>query len=202
MINQTLKNMIPNILTILRMIAIPFFVILLLQEHALAALLIFVIACITDYFDGNLARKWKYISKFGQIMDPLADKFLVLSALILLCIEPIAYLHWSVMVIITLREVIISVYRSYHSKKGRIIPAIFWGKLKTTLQMIGIIGALTLYAAFDMFDNFLSPTFVENTILGIQIYFWMVVLITIYSGIHLMRMTITQHDKGDRKWKL
>ena len=178
-------KLLPNILTILRIVAIPFFVITLLGNRAFLALFIFVFACITDYFDGLLARKYKTISKFGQLMDPLADKFLVLSALILLCIKPISYLHWSVVVIIVLREISVTMLREYYARKDIIIPANIWGKLKTVLQMIGVIGALTCYTAFKM-DIFPITIAMQHTIIFIiQIYFWIVVIMTIVSGFKL-----------------
>lgn len=172
--------MLPNTLTIIRIIAIPFFVYYLLTDNPLVALAIFVTACISDYYDGMLARKYQNVTKFGQLMDPLADKLLVLSALVLLCIKPINYIHWIVTSIIALREVVITFLRSHYLKKKITIPANIWGKIKTVLQMIGIISALTFYTAFQL--NVLPASYENITILLIQIFFSVVVIVTILSG--------------------
>jgi len=87
---------IPNALTMMRVLAIPFFVFSAINNLPILATTIFILACITDYYDGMLARKYNIITNFGKLMDPLADKFLVLAALVVLCIDPINYIHWSV----------------------------------------------------------------------------------------------------------
>ena len=185
---------IPNILTMLRIIAIPFFVLSSLNGASILALFIFVIACITDYFDGMIARKYNIITNFGKLMDPLADKFLVLSALVLLCITPISYIHWSVIVIIFIREVAVTVLRHIYQKNNVILPADIWGKIKTIAQMIGVIFALLFYAIVQnviihadcgFWCHFGFVLDIETPVLLVmQIYFWIVAGLTVMSGVN------------------
>lgn len=135
----------PNKLTISRVVMIPFFVFFLLadfgnrpdsiQKYIAAA--IFIIASLTDWFDGYLARKNNLVTNFGKFMDPLADKLLVCSALICLTAKN-QLAAWIVIVIIS-REFIISGFRLLASDNGVVIAASYWGKFKTTFQMIMII---------------------------------------------------------------
>ena len=123
-----------------RVILIPFFVVFLLVEITAVdkwiALAIFIIASLTDFFDGQIARKYNLVTNFGKFMDPLADKLLVCSALIcLVALERIP--AWMVIVIIA-REFIISGFRLVASDNGVVIAASYWGKFKTTFQIIMI----------------------------------------------------------------
>lgn len=133
----------PNKLTILRVMMIPFFVFSLLaydgtnQCLRYVAAVIFVAASLTDLLDGKIARKYNLVTNFGKFMDPLADKLLVCSALI--CMVELKQLPaWMVIVIIS-REFIISGFRLVASDKGVVIAASYWGKWKTTFQMIGVV---------------------------------------------------------------
>jgi len=183
---EIVKKSIPNILTALRVVAIPFFIVCALTDHTIIALFIFIGCCVTDYYDGYFARKWNIESNFGKLMDPLADKLLVISALIILNIKPIAYIHWLVTAIIALREVYVTIIRQYYQERGIIIAAKLFGKVKTGLQMGGIIGVLTFYSAFRLqFLSFLLP-FKTFIIIFLQVYFWLVVGFTILSGIELL----------------
>ena len=131
----------PNKLTMLRVIMIPFFLIFLLLNitpyDKWIALAIFVIASLTDLADGKIARKYNLITNFGKFMDPLADKLLVCSAMIAL-IELERIPAWIVIVIIA-REFVISGFRLVASDNGVVIAASYWGKFKTTFQMIMVI---------------------------------------------------------------
>lgn len=133
----------PNKLTILRVIMIPFFVYFLLFEgggnytYRMIALALFIIASLTDLLDGKIARKYNLVTNFGKFMDPLADKLLVCSALIGL-IELGQLPAWMVIIIIS-REFIISGFRLVASDSGVVIAASYWGKFKTTFQMIAVI---------------------------------------------------------------
>jgi CDP-diacylglycerol--glycerol-3-phosphate 3-phosphatidyltransferase len=170
------------------MIAIPFFIYFSLCKMPLTALFIFVFASITDYFDGYMARKYQIVSNFGKVMDPLADKLLVVSALIILNINPIAYISWVVTSIIALREIVVSYLRYHYTKKQIYIPADIYGKLKTITQLVGIIFALVFFNALHLsFFSFLIP-YKENVVFFIQIYFWVVAIITIVSGINYFMM--------------
>ena len=132
----------PNKLTILRTIMIPVFLIFLyipglgMKGDVLAAV-IFVLASVTDFLDGKIARKYNLVTNFGKFMDPLADKLLVCSALIAL-VDLDRIPAWVVIIIIA-REFIISGFRLIASDNGVVIAASYWGKFKTTFQMIMII---------------------------------------------------------------
>ncbi len=132
----------PNKLTVLRVVMIPFFVVFMLTGLGgnygnYIALAIFIIASLTDLLDGKIARKRNLVTNFGKFMDPLADKLLVCSALICL-VEMERLAAWMVIVIIA-REFIISGFRLIASDNGVVIAASYWGKFKTTFQMIMII---------------------------------------------------------------
>lgn len=133
----------PNKLTILRVIMIPFFVAALLydgganQNMRYLAAALFIIASLTDMLDGKIARKYNLVTNFGKFMDPLADKLLVCSALICM-IELRELPAWMVIIIIS-REFIISGFRLVASDNGVVIAASYWGKFKTTFQMIGVV---------------------------------------------------------------
>ena len=135
----------PNKLTIFRMILIVPFVVLLLGGHAgwfgestfitdLISLAVFIIASLTDLIDGKIARKYNLVTNFGKFMDPLADKLLVCAALIAL-VEMGRIPAWVVIVIIS-REFIISGFRLIASDNHVVIAASYWGKFKTTFQML------------------------------------------------------------------
>lgn len=129
----------PNKLTVLRVIMIPFFVFFMLTDIAGSlskwiALGIFIIASLTDLLDGKIARKYNLVTNFGKFMDPLADKLLVCAAMI--CLVEMGMLPaWMVIVIIS-REFIISGFRLVASDNGIVIAASYWGKIKTTVQML------------------------------------------------------------------
>ena len=132
----------PNKLTIMRVILIPFFVFFLLSPYFPAygnyiAVAIFIVASLTDMLDGKIARKYNLVTNFGKFMDPLADKLLVCSAVICL-IELDRLAAWIVIVIIA-REFIISGFRLVASDNGVVIAASYWGKFKTTFQMLMVI---------------------------------------------------------------
>ena len=133
----------PNKLTTLRVIMIPFFVFFLLWQNGenytfrMIALALFIIASLTDLLDGKIARKYNLVTNFGKFMDPLADKLLVCSALICL-IELNALPAWMVIIIIS-REFIISGVRLIASDNGVVIAASYWGKFKTTFQMVSVV---------------------------------------------------------------
>lgn len=126
----------PNKLTIVRMVLIVPFVVLLLGGWDYIALALFIIASLTDMLDGKIARKYNLVTNFGKFMDPLADKLLVCSALIVL-VEMGRIPSWIVLIIIS-REFIIQGFRLVASDNGVVIAASYWGKIKTAFQMIMI----------------------------------------------------------------
>ncbi len=133
----------PNKLTIFRVILIPFFVLFMKLPlgggnlHRIIALVIFIVACLTDTLDGYIARRDHLITDFGKFMDPLADKLLVCAAMICL-IDTRQLPSWVVIVIIS-REFIISGFRLIASDNGIVIAASKWGKFKTICQMVMVI---------------------------------------------------------------
>ena len=132
----------PNKLTILRVILIPFFVVFMLFDITGAAdkwiaLVIFCVASLTDMLDGKIARKYNLVTNFGKFMDPLADKLLVCSAMI--CLVDLRLLPSWIVIIIIAREFIISGFRLIAAEHQIVIAASMWGKFKTTFQMIMII---------------------------------------------------------------
>lgn len=132
----------PNKLTVLRVLMIPFFVVFMLMDivpgmDKWIALAIFVIASLTDLLDGKIARKYNLVTNFGKFMDPLADKLLVSSAMI--CLVEMGRLPAWIVIIIISREFIISGFRLVASDSGIVIAASYWGKFKTVFQMAMII---------------------------------------------------------------
>lgn len=132
----------PNKLTILRVIMIPFFVVFMLTDIGgdysnYIALVIFCVASLTDMLDGKIARKYHLVTNFGKFMDPLADKLLVGAAMI--CLIPMDKLPAWIVIVIISREFIISGFRLVASDNGIVIAASYWGKFKTVSQMFMII---------------------------------------------------------------
>lgn len=129
-----------NKLTTFRVLCIPIFVVFMLIEsipynYYLAAI-VFIIASITDLFDGKIARKYHLVTNFGKFMDPLADKMLVSAALI--CLTPKMIPSWVVIIIIS-RELFISGFRMLAADQGIVLAAGWWGKFKTAFSMVMII---------------------------------------------------------------
>ena len=165
-----MKMNLPNKLTILRVLLIPFFVFFMLVPVVpcsnYIAVAIFIIASLTDLADGKIARKYNLVTNFGKFMDPLADKLLVCSAMI--CLVATGQLAaWMVIIIIS-REFIISGFRLVAADNGVVIAASYWGKFKTTFQMLMII-VLILNSPGRFFE-----------ILGV-ILTWVALILTIIS---------------------
>ena len=159
----------PNKLTILRMIMIvPFVVFMLVPIGGAAgkwiALALFVIASLTDLLDGKIARKYNLVTTFGKFMDPLADKLLVCSALI--CLVELGRIPSWIVIIIISREFIISGFRLVASDKGVVIAASWWGKFKTTFQMVMIVLMIADIAALSIVT---------------QIVMWIALILTVVS---------------------
>ena len=130
----------PNKLTMLRILLIPVFMVVLYWDFPGAtwvAVAIFIIASFTDLLDGKIARKYNLVTNFGKFMDPLADKLLVCTALI--CLTSMNRLNVIVVLVIIAREFIISGFRLVASDNGIVIAASYWGKFKTTFQMVMIV---------------------------------------------------------------
>lgn len=162
-----------NKLTTFRVLCIPIFVVFMLIEsipyNYYLAEIVFIVASITDLFDGKIARKYHLVTNFGKFMDPLADKMLVSAALI--CLTPKMIPSWVVIIIIS-RELFISGFRMLAADQGIVLAAGWWGKFKTAFSMVMIIVLIV-------------NTPLNNSVLYIigQILIWISLALTIISMI-------------------
>ena len=164
----------PNKLTVLRVLMVPFFVLFMLTDLGGAAnkwiaLAIFCIASLTDMLDGKIARARNLVTNFGKFMDPLADKLLVCSAMI--CMITTGQLAAWIVIIIIAREFIISGFRLVAADAGIVIAASYWGKFKTVAQMAMIIVLLADFGGvFDMIGTALIWVSLVLTIVSLVDY--------------------------------
>ena len=160
----------PNKLTVARMILVPFLVLFMLTDlggeaNRYISLAIFVVASVTDWFDGKL------VTNFGKFMDPLADKLLVCSAMI--CFIELDKLPAWIVIIIIGREFIISGFRLIAAENGVVIAANYWGKFKTVSQMIMIILLLIdLGGVFDILEQIFIWLSLALTVISLITYIW------------------------------
>jgi len=137
------KENIPNILTIIRFILIPFIYMSVLSEKYLTAIIIFTISALTDILDGFIARKYNYITDIGKLIDPLADKLTQLSLLLSLAILKI--LPWWIFGVVFIKEFVLVVSASVlYSRKDVVVYSKWYGKLATTLFYLAIVVSLVL----------------------------------------------------------
>ncbi|MEA5001435.1 MAG: CDP-diacylglycerol--glycerol-3-phosphate 3-phosphatidyltransferase [Endomicrobiaceae bacterium] len=202
-----------NKLTVLRVILVPVFILFLAIDTfytSIIALLIFIIASVTDFYDGRIARKQNMITTFGIFLDPLADKLLVTSALVsFVSIYTLDIPAWMVICIIS-REFLITGLRSLAASQNIIIPASRSGKFKTTSQITAIITILVVLIINSTLIKFYSVTAYDLVnmpswpgVLGwclIHLPYWLmfvVTVLTIYSGFSYMmkHKNIFMHDK-------
>ena len=165
----------PNKLTTLRVIMIPFFVFFMLADvggsaNKWIALALFVIASLTDFLDGKIARKYNLVTNFGKFMDPLADKLLVCSALI--CLQDLDRVPAWVVIVIIAREFIISGFRLVAAEDGTVIAAGIWGKYKTAVTMITIIFMIPNFggAAVHMIEQIMIYLSLALTVISLMDY--------------------------------
>ncbi|WP_027398530.1 CDP-diacylglycerol--glycerol-3-phosphate 3-phosphatidyltransferase [Anaerovorax odorimutans] len=163
----------PNKLTLLRIILIPIFIVLLMMGYYYISAVIFIVASATDALDGHIARKYNLITNFGKLMDPLADKLLVVSALV--CLVQLGDVPGWMVIIILAREFTITALRSVAASEGIVIAAGKSGKLKTVFQMVAITALLLK-----------NWPFVYINIPFATIMLWAALIMTIYSGIEYM----------------
>lgn len=191
----------PNKLTCLRMLLVPLLVVVAylpiealdntcgyIPIRYLILLAIFCLASITDYFDGKIARKKNMITTFGKFLDPIADKLLVVASLLIL-VEPGGFLPAWIVIITEARELLVAASRMLQAKKGNVVAASWYGKVKTVSQMIAIILAFLCVSPFfgfiygpeaEIFKAGGMMQFVLNILMSIAMC---VALITsIYSG--------------------
>ncbi|TSK05898.1 MAG: CDP-diacylglycerol--glycerol-3-phosphate 3-phosphatidyltransferase [Geobacter sp.] len=173
----------PNILTMVRIAAIPLLCVLLLspeRETGFWAAALFAAASVTDWLDGYLARKMQIVTVFGKFLDPIADKLIVMAALIM--ILPFDRVPaWMVLVILG-REMIITGLRGIASTEGIVIAASNLGKFKTIFQLVAIIGLL-LHYDYHWFFGIDHPLLVVNMHNVGMFYLWIATVITIWSGV-------------------
>ena len=164
----------PNNLTLIRICSIPFIVIFLYFPNKITCLLagfLFIVASITDYLDGFLARKYNLVTPVGELLDPIADKLLISSSLIMLVKH--GWLDAWIVIIIIGREIMITGLRAISAQKGTIIPADRYGKLKMFLQIIAISFLIIHYPIGGINWNFYG-----------YILIWIALLLTVFSGVN------------------
>lgn len=178
----------PNKLTIARMIITPVFLAVLLWEplphRFLVATIIYSIAAITDAIDGKLARKNNQITNFGKLLDPIADKVLTTSALLAFMVMDLCNI-WIVMIVLT-REFAVASIRMIAAANGVVIPANFWGKLKTVSQMTFTIVIMLLGEVQDLLQTYaadFAATLPDNLLSLISNgLLWITAILTVISG--------------------
>lgn len=175
---------IPNRLTLIRIFLVPVFVFFvstnLLNNSYTYGLIVFLTASFTDFLDGYIARKQNLITNFGKFMDPLADKMLVISAMVVF-VEQGLVSAWVVIVIIS-RDFIINSIRLMASNKGNVIVADIWGKVKTVFQMLAII-VILIYKSFFNTGNGIVFQYVK--VAG-DVLIYMAVVLTVISACNYM----------------
>lgn len=177
----------PNQLTVLRIILTPVFLILFLSEDPLLIQIsigVFIIAAITDWYDGWLARKFNYITEWGKFLDPLADKILTSTAFIAFVILNVLDL-WMVLLII-IRDIIVTTLRLFAEQRKISFKTSYTAKWKTFLQMFFLYYLLVVYTAnkIDWIKN-INPTLIENLFNSHLIYYSMlfITLFTVITGV-------------------
>lgn len=177
----------PNKLTMARILLVPLFVAAMLIPfplHNLAALLLFAVASITDMFDGRIARERNLVTDFGKFADPLADKILVLAAM--LCFVQNGLCDCVAVIIVLLREFAVTSIRLIAAAKGEVVAANKWGKVKTVTQMTAIIAILVMQSVLDVLT--LASVDIPALLPGIffcagEVLIWISTIFAIISGV-------------------
>ncbi len=185
----------PNKLTVARMVMIPVFVLffyLNFTAHYFVALAVFGVACLTDLFDGKIARKYNLVTNLGKFLDPIADKVLVLSALVIMLTVPQFFVanlgYWAIIVagcgvaLILAREIIVSGFRMVAASSGTVIAADIFGKYKTTCQDISIV-VLLIGAGVSELTDHLAGVIINY--IGLA-FFALAVILTVISGVNYL----------------
>lgn len=170
----------PNKLTVMRVILVPFFIFFLLTDivplSPVWAMIIYIIASITDALDGHIARSRHLVTNFGKFLDPLADKVLVISALV--CFIETGHVSSVPVIIIIAREFMVSGLRLVTAGEGVVVAAGIWGKLKTAFTMVSVIAILFFNILFGKdpasYDTWLIVTE--------QVLIWISTALTVISG--------------------
>ena len=177
----------PNRLTLVRVLLTPILLAVMtidFQINMAVALAIFVLASVTDWLDGQLARRNNMITTFGKFLDPIADKMLIFAAFLgFLHVDCVWRLEWVIFIAIA-RELLVASARMLAASDGNKIAADFWGKAKTVLQMIAVIAVLVLEQAKDM--NLVSNDF-SGVIYTIgSVLMWLTAVMTVFSGVNYL----------------
>lgn len=185
---------IANALTVVRLILVPVFIVMVLHGNdmgMLVATLVFTVAALTDKLDGYLARRLNLITNFGKLADPIADKALTMSALVLL--SCLGQLWWWVTIVIIVRELGITFMRMAMVRKGAVMAASKGGKLKTTLQMVAIVGLLMPWQMF-------LPDAIASGLIATALCIMMVaLLVTVVTGVDYVQQAITLNRAKEAK---
>lgn len=147
----------PNKLTVLRILLVPFMVATLLIDfpfHMLISGILFGIASLTDYFDGKIARERNLITNFGKFADPIADKILVISALV--CFLSMGLCDPIILIIVLFREFVVTSVRLCAASDGVVVAANIWGKAKTVSQIVAIVGVFVFQVVLEILDHLVS----------------------------------------------
>ena len=175
-----LKMNLPNKLTVARVVLVPFFIFFLLTDivpmSSLWALVVFALASITDALDGHIARSRNLVTNFGKFLDPLADKVLVISALV--CFVDMGLAGAVPVIIIIAREFMVSGLRLVTAGEGVVVAAGIWGKLKTAFTMVAIVVILLFAVIFGK-----DSTAYETWVIAVeQTLIWISAALTVISG--------------------
>ena len=171
---------VPNTLTVLRIVLVPIFITLLFQQTMTAqwwAVAVFVIASLSDHLDGEIARRNGWITDFGRIADPIADKALTLGAFVAL--SWMGSLPWFFTILVAIRELGITWWRSVLLRQGIVVAANMGGKLKTVLQL------LLIFLMILPWESMLNPDSVAMTIAtySVVVTMWAALIVTVWSGV-------------------
>ena len=176
----------PNKLTMLRVLLIPVFVLFMLGGdfipfNYVGAIVVFILASFTDLLDGKIARKHNIVTNFGKFLDPLADKSLVISAFI--CLMAFGLVNPVVVIILVMREFLVTSLRLIAAGDGTVIAADIFGKIKTVVQMVSIITILGILCLIQVFDltELVSPLTAISSVLS-----WICALVAVLSGANYM----------------
>ena len=179
----------PNKLTMLRIILVPFYIFFLLMpgipHHYLIALIIFGAASYTDHLDGKIARKYNMITDFGKFADPLADKIMILAALA--CFVQLGLTNAVVLTVIVAREFMVTAMRLVASSKGKVVAANNWGKAKTISQIAAVLLVMIFQYILELgamgLVNINTASLIPVFGLIGEIALWISALLTVISGV-------------------
>jgi CDP-diacylglycerol--glycerol-3-phosphate 3-phosphatidyltransferase len=187
-VEETTVNIfnVPNLLSLSRILSVPVFIILMLEPspvRALIAGIVFSLASATDWLDGYLARKWGQVTKTGKLLDPIADKILIVSALVVLVEFRSDVVHSWIAIVIIGREFAVTGLRAIASSEGIVIPAENVGKYKVGAQITAVLSLLL--------DYYLDKGWLTD--LG-RIALWVAMVLAVYSAVQYFRKYWNQLD--------